>query len=112
MLRDTLRCRLADEADVVLVGDVDNELDLLLAVRATQANVVIHVWNEEQMPPIYTHLLQEFPGLQLLGISPNGQDATHIEQRIWRKQLANANVDELLSSLRTESATLADLSLS
>lgn len=112
LLREVWRHRLAEESDVQVVGEIEHEIDLLLAVRATDANVVLHGWNDEQMPPVYTHLLNEFPGLSLIGITPDGERATLCEMRLTRTSLDNSSVEDLLSSLRLEAVAVNNLSLS
>jgi DNA-binding NarL/FixJ family response regulator len=107
LLSDALRRRLEADADAQVVGEVDNDLDLLLAVRATEANVVVQSWPTGEMPAIVTHLLVEFPGLSLLGLPAQGQGAVLCQQRLTQTPLA-ADLDGILNSLRTEAADSAN----
>jgi len=88
MLRDALARQLATQPDVQIVGDVDNDLDLLLAVRATKADAVVHSWPSETMPAIYSHLFQEYPGLIAIGLTEEGE-VRHCQQRIIETPLAD-----------------------
>jgi hypothetical protein len=99
LLRDALCAQLAALGEVQVVGEVDNDLDLLLAVRATKANVVLHSWRDDAMPALYTHLLQEYPGLVAIGVAPDGT-LRKCEQRIVQTPLDG--IDALLASLRVD----------
>jgi hypothetical protein len=103
-MSEALRLRLAEHPDINVVGEVDHELDLLLAVHATEANLVIHSWPADAMPPILSQLLQEFPNVSVLGLGPDGQRAWLCEQRIVVMEVPGTNVDSLLNSLRSEHA--------
>jgi hypothetical protein len=97
MLRDALARQLAAQPDVQIVGDVDDDLDLLLAVRATKADAIVHSWPGDVMPAIYTHLLQEYPGLIAIGLTEEGE-VRHCQQRIIETPLANG-LESLVSVL-------------
>lgn len=102
LARDAWRLRLATEPDVEVVGEVDNELDLFVAVRATEATLVIHAWEGNSLPAIYSHLFAEFPGLTLLGLTADGESAVLCEQRLHQQALSTNNLDQMLASLRSE----------
>ena len=102
LCRDAWRMRLATEPDVEVVGEIDNEFDLFLAVRATEATLVIHAWEDNSPPAIYSHLFAEFPGLTILGLSANGESAVLCEQRLCQTSLSTNNLDQMLASLRSE----------
>jgi hypothetical protein len=97
LLRDALCRQLAAQPDLQVVGDVDNDLDLLLAVRATEAEVVVHSWQGDRMPALYTHLLQEYPGLTVIGLTEEGE-LRHCQQRIVETRLADG-IESLVATL-------------
>jgi hypothetical protein len=69
-IRGLLAGLIGDRIDVDVVAQVDDPIDLLLAVKETDAHVVILSWPEGKTPPaICSHLFAEFPGLLILGIS-------------------------------------------
>lgn len=100
LLCDTLRRRIDEESDLTVVGHVDNDLDLLMAVKANEATVVIHSWDSPALPGICTHLLHEFPGLTLVGIGPDGDQAVLCEQRITCTPVTIGQPGDLLSTVR------------
>ncbi len=112
LMCDMLKRQLAEAPETTVVGEIDNELDLLLAIRATQANVVLHSWNDDTMPPIYTHLLNEFPGLLLVGLLPSGERAMICEQRISTTLVEASSIAQLLTCLPSDVPTPADLTVS
>lgn len=101
MLRDTLARHLAALPDFQVVGDVDNDLDLLLAVRATQADAVVHSFAGNSMPAIYTHLFTEYPGLSVIGLTEDGE-VRHYQQRIVETPLGDG-VQPLVAALSQSS---------
>lgn len=112
LMRETLKRSLSESPNTVIVGEIDDELDLLLAIRATDANIVIHSWPNSNMPPIYTHLLGEFPGLKLVGLLPDGEQAMLCELRLSLSLVVASSVSELVASLPPVSTTPAKVSLS
>lgn len=110
LLLDAIRERFRSESDVTVVGEVRDEIDLLLAVRATNANLVVHTWNDENMPAIYTHLFQEFPGLTAIGLTP-GERVFLCEQRIVQTPLVDASIDDALDALRLEPLSTTGISV-
>ena len=101
LLSEALRRRLDEEADLAVVGHVHDDLDLLIAVRTHEANVVIHSWQANEMPEIYTHLMNEFPGLRMYGFPVDGATAVLCEQRISITPVKGSRPEALISSIRS-----------
>jgi DNA-binding NarL/FixJ family response regulator len=99
LLRDSLRQRLSRHPHLVVVGEVDDDIDLLLAIRATDATLVIHSWPSESMPAMYSHLFAEYPGLKLLGLTPRGDHLWHCEQRVVQTPVNANGLETVLSTL-------------
>jgi DNA-binding NarL/FixJ family response regulator len=102
LCRDAWRYRLATEHDVSIVGEIDDDLDLLVAVRATEAQLIIHTWEGEEAPAIYSHLFAEFPGIKILGLAASGNRAVLCEQRLYETPLLTSTLEQMLESLRSE----------
>lgn len=62
-----------------IVGEVTGHVELLVAVRETQANVVIAGIDPGRDEGMLTHLFAEYPDLTVLVIRPSG--TVCIEQR-------------------------------
>lgn len=99
LLRDSLRQRLSRQPHLVVVGEVDDDIDLLLAIRATDATLVIHSWPSESMPAMYSHLFAEYPGIAILGLTPQGEQLWYCEQRVVQTQVSASGLETLLSNL-------------
>ena len=100
-LCDVLKGQIQEQRDVEVVGEVIDPVELLLAVGATQADVVIHTWPEsEETPGICSHLLLEYPDLLVIGISPNEDRAYACRQAISTTTLPTAELGELFAEMR------------
>lgn len=100
MLRELLKDRIQPQRDIEVVGEAADPVDLLLAVHATQADVVIHTWPESTTPGICSHLLAEYPGLLVIGIPPNENRAYACHQAISTTRLPTAGLEEMLAEIR------------
>jgi len=101
MNRQLLRDAVASEADMEVVGEVAEPVDLLVRVAETGANVVLCSWAESaEVPPICTHLLAEYPGLLVVGLSESGISAWACQQTITLTRLPRPGISELLSEIR------------
>ena len=101
MFREILADTLEREEDIELVGEVDDPVDLLLAVEETQADVVLHSFPESgDLPAICTHLFAEHPDLRIIGLSPDGELAYACQQKITVRPLAHAGIEDLLCEIR------------
>ncbi len=99
LLRDALCQRISRQPHLTLVGEVDHDVDLLLAIRATEATLVIHSWPSESMPAMYSHLFAEYPGIAILGLTPRGERLWYCEQRIMQTQVNSNSLETLLMNL-------------
>jgi DNA-binding NarL/FixJ family response regulator len=73
-LRGELERDLARDPDLT-VTSVGDHLEVLLAVGKAQADVVILEMPEDDLPGIVTHLVEEYPRLRILTISPDARGA-------------------------------------
>lgn len=101
ILRDALSDTLERSEGVELVGEVDDPVDLLLAVEETRADVVLQSFpTPEELPAICGHLFAEYPYLRVIGLSPNGGPSYVCEQKVSVRPLPEAGIEELLSEIR------------
>jgi len=100
MLREALRETIRREPILNMVGEVSDPVDLLVAVRQTQANVVIMTWPEtDGVPGVCSHLLLEFPELVVIGISATSDRVVACRQTITVSDLPVAGLRDLLSEI-------------
>jgi DNA-binding NarL/FixJ family response regulator len=105
ILRDALRAVLEHEADMVLVAETDDPNKVISLAREHQPDIVVMDIGLPQTSGIEVtrHLLQELPGIKVLGLS------TFSERRIILEMLdagasgyvvKSAGQDELLRAIR------------
>ncbi len=102
LLRETLADLLAREGDIEVVGQVDDPVDLLLAVEETEADVVLHTFRDSpELPGICSHLFAEFPHVLVIGLSPDASSAFACRQTVTVKPLAGVGIDDVLAEIRS-----------
>lgn len=101
MLGELLRKLIQREADVEVVDEVEDPVDLLLGVDLSGVDVVIHSWPEShEMPGICTHLLGEYPDLLLIGIPPSADCAYACRQEIATTTLPSGKLSDVIAQIR------------
>lgn len=75
MLREVVRKMIEAQPDMEVVGEVLDPLDILVAVRDTQADAVILDLEDSEESELTSHLLVEYPNLTILGLAANGKTA-------------------------------------
>lgn len=101
MFGEALRQSLALEPDLEVVDEVFDPIDLMLAVRETEAHVVvITVPFSDETPGVCTHLLSEFPDLTVIGVCPEVHSAVTYRNSIEIEPLAAFSLPDMLSAIR------------
>ena len=100
MLRELLKDLICRQSDMEVVGEALDPLDVLYAVRKTEADVVVTTLPKSGEPGISSHLLAEYPDLLVLALAPDGSDATLYRQVLVRESLRREALDGLLSTVR------------
>lgn len=80
VLQETLGNALSQQADMV-VARTGNYVEVLLAVRETQADVVVIGMEDTEPPGIASHLLEEYPSLRIIVVDIDDQRAFRYELR-------------------------------
>jgi hypothetical protein len=112
LLRQALLDLIQQEQDLEVVGEIDDPIDLLVAVGATKAKVVLltrPVINERACedaaaPGVCTHLLNEYPGLVIIGVSEDGDLACMCRQTISTTVMPSICFSDLLKAIRDRSS--------
>jgi DNA-binding NarL/FixJ family response regulator len=85
---ERLQKLIQQDADIEIVGQVTDPVDVLVAVKETQADVVIQQFPQSgSLPGICSNLLMEYPHLLVIGIPPRQDRVFACRQRIARKRL-------------------------
>ncbi len=84
MMRELVRRMINRQNDMEIVGEVLNPVDLLVAVRETQADAVILAPNDARDMGLGSKLLIEYPNLIIVGLASRGENA-FVEQLCPRR---------------------------
>jgi chemotaxis response regulator CheB len=71
LMRDTILTTFADQPDIEIVGEVEDESEILESVKKTQPDfVVIALDHPGKRPPICDVLLYDHPEIRLIAVAP------------------------------------------
>lgn len=99
MLREVLTGLLAQAPDIEVVGQVDDPVELLVAVQQSEANVVVMASKSGEMPPVCSHLFCEYPGLLVVVIATDTDQAQVYRQEIVARPVVADTAHDLMTSL-------------
>jgi len=101
LFRELLSELLSDEMDFEVVGHSADPVDILTQVGQLDANCVVLSWPEtDEMPEICSHLFAEYPGLVVIGISPEGGSIFTCRQCISIVRHTSQSMEEMLGVIR------------
>jgi DNA-binding NarL/FixJ family response regulator len=108
LLRQALLDLMEQEQDLEVVGDVDDPVDLLVAVGATGAQVVLlpcpvmkgRACEDGAAAGVCAHLFNEYPGLVVMGVFEDGDRVCMCRQTISTTVMPSASFTELLKGIR------------
>ena len=70
LMREVILTALADQPGVEIVGEVSDESDILLQVRATLPDLLVIALDENELrPPICDQVLREHPELRIIAVA-------------------------------------------
>jgi hypothetical protein len=91
---------IAQQPDMVLVGQVHGSIDLLVAVGHGVDVLILGAPQVYPMPAICSHLLNEYPDLRILVVTSTGEAAMLYWLGLRRQQLSAVSAVALISSIR------------
>jgi two-component system chemotaxis response regulator CheB len=100
ILREVLREVIARQPDMEVVGEILDPLGVLLAVKETQADVVVIGLRDAEEPGLVSHLLAECPYVTVLGLAAQGDTAIIVQMCLWRKEIVDPSEVNILRALR------------
>jgi len=76
LMREAVRTALSRHADMEVVGEIEDELEILPALERTQAHCLI-VAQEElgTRPPICDFVFDRYPHVKILAVAPGSDDS-------------------------------------
>jgi len=106
LLRETLRERIRHEAEIDVVGEVGDPVDLLLAVGERAADVVVlFAYEETGISKFCSHLFCEYPELLVIRVSDDGHRAYLSRQMVVTKEMTTTTVFDLMAAIRQGQST-------
>jgi len=100
ILREAVRAVIVRQPDMEVVGEILDPLGVLLAAKATHADVVVLGLRDAEEPGLVSHLLAECPQVTILGLAPHGDTALIVQLRPWRKEIVDPSAANLMRALR------------
>ena len=71
LIRELILATIADQPDIEVVGEVQNEADILLAVEQNRPDfLIVALDNHRSRQPVCALLLEKFPGMKILALAP------------------------------------------
>lgn len=100
MMREVVKEIIEQQSDMEVVGEVLDPLDILVAVRGTEADAVILGLRGSEEPGLCSHLIAEYPNLTILGLASEGKSAFVEQLCPRRQQIIDPSEANILSALR------------
>lgn len=71
LIRELLLATISDQPDIEVVGEVQNEADILGAVEEEQPDfLIVALDNPQSRPAVCDILLEKFPSMKILALAP------------------------------------------
>jgi len=71
LIRELLLATISDQPDIEVVGEVQNEADILCAVEQQQPDfLIVALDNPQSRPAVCDVLLEKFPNMKILALAP------------------------------------------
>ncbi len=71
LIRELLLATIADQPDIEVVGEVQNEADILLTVEQQRPDfLIVALDNPRSRPAVCDTLLERFPNMKILALAP------------------------------------------
>ena len=100
ILREAVRAVIVRQPDMEVVGEILDPLGVLLAAKATEADVVVIGLRDSEEPGLVSHLLAECPQVTVLGLASPGDTAIIVQMCLWRKEIVDPSEANILRALR------------
>lgn len=99
-LHDAVSEVVAGEPDLEMVGVAAKPFALLRAAGTLRADVVVVAMAGGEVPGVATHLLDQYPGIRVVVVAPQGRTALVYALRLCVDRFAGSSPQELVRALR------------
>ena len=102
LMREVVRTVLSRHADIEVVGEIEDELEILPAIERTQVDCLIIAQEEFGRPPICDFVFDKHPHMKILAVAPGSGDSVFywvfMEIRLSRIETSEEGVINALRS--------------
>ncbi len=108
LMRELVVATIADQPDIEIVGEVQDEADIPKVVGEKQPDFLIVALDRvDEWPRICYELLRQYPGLRILALAPESNNSIHL----WASLDIHSNNIEvseegILGALRSKTAAV------
>ncbi|MHC4278193.1 MAG: response regulator [Planctomycetota bacterium] len=100
LMREVVREIINRQNDMEVVGEAFNSVDIVEAVKETEADAVILALNDPRYVGLGSYLLMEYPNLTILGLSPQGENVFLEQLSIRRLEIVDPSESKILDAVR------------
>ena len=112
MLSEVIRNMVEHQPDMVVVGEVVDPIELLIAAKAIPVNVVIITpLQAKGKPRICSQLLEEHPLLKILILSAEGEAALLYQSGFPEMHIDEPSEQSILGAIRESMRQITDYSM-
>ncbi len=110
LMRDLVLAILADQPDIEIVGNVQNDSEIQLAVEETHPDFLIMALDEpEERPLLCDLLLEQCPDMKILALAPKRNSSILVWAfRSIRSSFIEASEEGVLNALRGKTQLLGE----
>lgn len=94
---------IGSRTDIEVVGLVERPTALLVEGGTLRADVVVVTWTGREVPGIASHLLDQYPQIRVVAVTPDGRRAAVSTMRPHVEHITVPTPADLLRVLRDES---------
>lgn len=102
LMREAVRTALSRHADLEVLGEIEDELEILPALERTQADCLIIAQEESDRPPICDVVFDKYPHMKILAVAPgSGDSVVYWVSREIRLSRIETSEDGVVNALRS-----------
>jgi DNA-binding NarL/FixJ family response regulator len=90
---------LGSRTDVEVVGVAERPTSLLVEAGTLQADIVVVTWASREPPGITSHLLDQYPHIRVVAVTPDGRQALVSTMRPHAEHVAVRSPTDLIRAL-------------
>ncbi len=108
LMRELVLATIADQPDIEVVGEVQNEADIARVVNETHPDFLIVALDEpNRRPPICDELLKSYPEMRILALAPEQNASVFFWASLdIHSNRVEASEEGILSALRGKTNTV------